>query len=441
MASISDLKNIPYSGQYYIDALLDDGPHWNYLTGNPANTIYYSFASENPIAPNMTVFRGTPAQFDAAQQAATRSAMDYLGDVTGIRFVETAAGLDAQVHFLNMDITDPVYAGWCTWNYRYTNAEDGDTLTRYMAQSTIYLDQDDAQAMDVTPGTQGYQILLHELGHMLGLKHPFDDDPVLPAAEDLTSNTVMSYDWHGGPYTTYRPYDVAALFWLYGSDGLGGRYGVDAQGRYLVGTSGADVLTATDGDDLLFGAKGNDTLDGGAGIDRLMSNAAVDMVHIERTATGFTVTGPDGVDTLVNIERAQFGSQMVALDIDGNGGSAYRLYRAAFDRAPDAVGLGYWIGVLDGGVSLRDVAAGFIASDEFVRLYQGKPDDATFVDSMYRNILHRAPEQGGYDFWVGALAGGGDRADVLSAFSESFENKDALAAVIGNGFEYTPYYG
>jgi hypothetical protein len=33
----------------------------------------------------------------------------------------------------------------------------------------------------------------HELGHGLGLKHPFEKDPVMPSEDDNTNHTVMSY--------------------------------------------------------------------------------------------------------------------------------------------------------------------------------------------------------------------------------------------------------
>jgi len=36
---------------------------------------------------------------------------------------------------------------------------------------------------------------------------------------------------------------------------------------------------------------------------------------------------------------------------------------------------------------------------------------------------------------------GAAKADVLAAISESQENIDALASIIGNGFPYVPYAG
>jgi len=77
------------------------------------------------------------------------------------------------------------------------------------------------------------------------------------------------------------------------------------------------------------------------------------------------ITGHDGTIQLHEVERILFPDSAIALDIDGAAGEAYRIYKAAFDRAPDLEGLGYWINATDKGAGVTGVAGGFIGSVEF----------------------------------------------------------------------------
>jgi hypothetical protein len=223
---------------------------------------------------------------------------------------------------------------------------------------------------------------------------------------------------------------------------------------HLTGTGAADTLAGGAGSDTLDGGDGNDTLSGGPGDDQLNGGAGIDTAAyagsaadftVTKTTGGFTVadkTGKQGTDHLTGIERLHFADADMALDVDGNAGQAYRLYQAAFNRTPDAAGLGFWIKAIDGGASLKDVAAGFIASAEYQGVYGAHPDPTNLVTRYYENILHRPPEPAGLDFWSGVLTrGDAPTADVLVAISESAENVQGLAAVIGNGFAYKPYSG
>ncbi len=191
----------------------------------------------------------------------------------------------------------------------------------------------------------------------------------------------------------------------------------------------------------LFSTTASDLLTGGAGTDTAVFSNARAAYTITKTATGWTVSSAtDGTDTLTSIERLKFSDKTIALDTSGNAGQVYRVYQAAFDRKPDLGGLGDWIYGMDKGMSLTDLASGFIASPEFKSFYGQNPTTAELVNRLYQNVLHRAAEKAGFDYWVNQLDSGlQSKSQVLAGFSESPENQVQVIGVIQNGIDYTPH--
>ena len=80
------------------------------------------------------------------------------------------------------------------------------------------------------PGAEGYLMVLHELGHALGLKHPHDTinsrlsfGKYGTSQYDLDEYTIMSYNDNSHSYVAYDPItpmvlDVIALQYLYGKN-------------------------------------------------------------------------------------------------------------------------------------------------------------------------------------------------------------------------------
>jgi Ca2+-binding RTX toxin-like protein len=86
---------------------------------------------------------------------------------------------------------------------------------------------------------------------------------------------------------------------------------------HMYGLGGNDDLRGGAGNDILVGGTGNDTLDGGAGLD-VAYYAGREAAY--SAVTPFQVNGgPDGNDTLVNVERLKFLSPTHVSDIDNNG--------------------------------------------------------------------------------------------------------------------------
>ena len=62
-----------------------------------------------------------------------------------------------------------------------------------------------------------------------------------------------------------------------------------------------------------------------------------------------------------------------------------------------------------------------------------------FITLLYANVLDRAPDQGGLDYWLTAMNNGFPHYATSVAFSESAENKQNVIGAIENGIEYIPW--
>jgi serralysin len=300
MTTLADLENYvfsaPQSGVASIDALLNDFNAWVHLAPSTGNTVYYTFSITSGTKPGDT---GIVA-FNTSQKEAARQVMAHAATVTGIQFVETADGSAADIHFATKDLER---SGYCTYDMAYS-LDHTNTVVSLTYNAYVYLNKFKSTMVNPESGSEGYQVLLHEVGHALGLKHPFESSSEAPgklaSSLDNTDNTVMSYTWTGAYKTTFQSYDLAALAYLYGGDGLGGtNYSVSSSsggGSTIGGGStggstgdgGNNKLTGTTANDQMFGYAGNDKLNGGDGDDILIGGEGIDML-----------TGGSGADAFV----------------------------------------------------------------------------------------------------------------------------------------------
>lgn len=291
-----DLALVNYSDDVTIDALLDNSINWNYL--NPARSVlYYSFDVNNLEDTKLTT---EAIAFSEVQKASVQAILKYASDITGIKFEEVASSNDADIHFANTDLAGKQTAGLCnnTYSYHYNGRQE---VTDYTADAYIYLDNVEWKKDNGTPiaGTQGYETLLHEMGHALGLKHSFEAPKALPRAQDNTNNTVMSYTHKGAYKTEFQSYDLAALKWIYGGDGVGG---VSDSSFSVVqipqGTDGADDLVGSARADNINAFAGNDTLDGGMGRDTLSGGDGNDIYIVDNTLDKIIETNKTDIDSV-----------------------------------------------------------------------------------------------------------------------------------------------
>lgn len=409
MPKLSDIKDKHLSGWTHIDALLDTGPGWNWLTPQ-RKTINYSFSVATGLDPSATGISSAVSAFNAAQQAAAIKLLTYVTQVTGIQFVQSTDGSTADLHFANADITDKANAGLTQWNYHYFY--DGQqNVTSYTAQAYVYVDNAESgnRYLDPQSGNFAYELLLHEIGHVLGLKHPFADGVTLPTNLDNTNNTVMSYQ-QTGLHSEFSAFDLAVLAWLYGGDGLGGNYGVGGSGQYLITTTDNDVIK---------GSAGGDVLDGLAGNDQVVYSGKRSDYQIKRGMDDITVLEGQALDHLRHIEKIQFADMSVNLEIQALAKTIAstdlqrieELYVAFFNRVPDADGLAFWINQFKQGASVVHIAESFyqagLAFPDSTG-YRADMSHADFVNTVYRNVLGRqdGADAGGLAYWSDGLASG-----------------------------------
>ena len=283
------------------------------LSGASWTGMFITYSLSTSVPPEYTVNEGfgtflypettaTFSPFTAAQQDIIRQAFAIWGQACGITFLEVGSNRgDIQVGQYNL-ATDPFFGG--ALGYAGSPNRSLSSFSGTFSASEIETSGD----VLFKTGALTLGLALHEIGHALGLKHPFEGRTTLSATLDNTANTVMSYN--GALPNVLRSLDIAAVQSLYGTnaadgtqapggwswnaaleqltiigdaanntlpgaasnDIIEGRDGIDV----LVGWSGRDVLRGGNGNDTLIGGTDNDTLDGGAGDDDHRGNEGND---------------------------------------------------------------------------------------------------------------------------------------------------------------------
>lgn len=195
-------------------AALASGRYWS--QGEDALVLTYDFwqPGDTPFLAQGSEFTA-PRAFTAAEQKAFARALERIAEVIDVRFIR-------------IDFADSAAAD--------LRAVVGDFYNDGVAASAWYPPIGELQFNDrpyfddLDDGSFGFEVILHELGHAMGLKHPFQGSPKLQTAFDHHGYTVMSYTDHPGtgwdaahgwyPVSprTLMLYDIAALQAIYGAN-------------------------------------------------------------------------------------------------------------------------------------------------------------------------------------------------------------------------------
>ncbi|WP_374565904.1 M10 family metallopeptidase [Nitrosomonas sp.] len=219
--------NRSLSGINSIDALLN-GARWAVLS------IPYSFPSSNstafwstysngygPVSGDGEPWRSTFAPLTSSDQSNFVNALQQWSNVINLRFVQVSES-PGNVGDIRAAYTVEADSLTLAWTYLPSNSPLGGDI---WINTKSRLNEE-----EWNPGSLSFETILHELGHALGLKHPFadPDDPAkatLPPDLDNTIHTIMSYTYanldgdEGNGFsfhpTTPMVLDIAAIQYLY----------------------------------------------------------------------------------------------------------------------------------------------------------------------------------------------------------------------------------
>lgn len=163
--------------------------------------------------------------------------------------------------------------------------------------------------------------------------------------------------------------------------------------------------------------------------------------------TGATPSAGDAASWLSQLDEGTKlpGDLVLALrrgtDATKNVDPVVRLYAAYFLRTPDPSGLAFWLNRRRSGWTLSRISSNFAGSSEFTTRY-GTLTNRQFVEQIYLNVLGRAGDQTGIDYWTGQLdAKRKSRGQVMLNFSDSNEYKTKQANNVDAAIVYLHLVG
>lgn len=317
---------------------------WAYPSGRATGTIItYRFLNRNTLS-ETDYPEEDPRVLTAAQKQIFRDAFEQFEAVANLQFVEVGPRDEAMLGIHNAE--RPGALGYSEFIPEPDVAPDSLLI--------VIKDRDDRYSI------LDRETVLHEIGHAVGLDHPFDGSYTLPNRLDNTDVTIMAYDQGETRALELRDLDIEAIQSLYGTGDSAGRADVVTSGSgpdlrleitlgagadrivapwhdcTIKGRQGDDWIWARHGDDDLFGNQGEDRLFGGRGDDDLLGQKADDFLR--GGAGADLLVGGSGADRLTGgkgwdmLEGGTGADTFVFAAAHAGGRDVIRDFDAAADR-------------------------------------------------------------------------------------------------------------